>query len=368
MSPPASPAPPRRLSTPYLIATVLVVLAFFAMIAEQRHDLAWRAARDAVFDSIVPIPAAGLDPRHDGRLVHVTGHVTGASLEDPDTGQRAEGLRLVRTVEMRQWMNVSTSGPGEPQFRQVWLAFAYPNSVLPESARAAGRTNPPMPLASHTVLAGTVSIGALPLDPALARDLPPLRRQNLPPGDLGSLSARLGRPLYAAGNLVTTTAPGAEPAIGDLRLHTRVEDTGPTPVSLLARQENGRLLPLGANEAQLVTSTVRAGAHDLDAFTSEPAMIGQDWAWPIRTMALAVMGLGCFAVIYRGADLSGSDDETAATILFAQALLVALPIWGLALGASLVIASSNAMTGIAATLGTAAILGAAWLWTRRGPA
>ena len=136
MPPPASPANrPRRLSTPYLIATVLTVLAFFGMVAERRHDHGWQAARRAVFAGIVPIAADRPDPRHDGRIVHATGAVTGAPITDPETGLGAEGLRLVRTVEMLQWMNVSTSGPNEPQVRQVWLGFAYPDILLPESAR-----------------------------------------------------------------------------------------------------------------------------------------------------------------------------------------------------------------------------------------
>lgn len=364
--PPSPPGPARRLRTPYLIATILTVLAFFGMIAERRHDLAWRAARDAVFDSIRAIDAGRVDPAHDGHLVHVTGHVAAAAPPtDPDTGQSAAGLRLVRTVEMFQWMNVSTSGPSEPQVRQIWLGFAYPDSLLPESVRAQGRSNPPMPLTSRTIEADAVTIGVLPLDRALARKLPLLRRQTLPPADLRPLSERLGRPLQAEGNLVTTTLPGAAPAIGDLRLHTRVEDTGPTPVSLLARQENGRLVPLAEAEARLVTSTVRAGAHDLASFTAQPAKIGQDWAWPVRAVALGLIALACFGVIYRDTDLSGWDNEIAAAILLIPATAAALPVWGLALGASLVVAPSPVMVALAAACGTAAILAAFRLWMRR---
>ncbi|MFX5476999.1 hypothetical protein ABTD55_24035, partial [Acinetobacter baumannii] len=72
-------------------------------------------------------------------------------------------------------------------------------------------------------------------------------------------------------------------------------------------------------------------------------------------------------VIYRGADLSGWDNEIAGVVLVLPALLAAAPIWGLAILAALVMGLSwwALALGMAGCL--AAMIWLTLLWLERIP-
>ncbi len=60
--------------------------------------------------AVVLVENAPVDPANDGKLIHVTGPVvTGQVLTDDAFGIEVEGIRLVRTVEMFQWVESESS-------------------------------------------------------------------------------------------------------------------------------------------------------------------------------------------------------------------------------------------------------------------
>ncbi|WP_269932435.1 TMEM43 family protein [Aminobacter sp. HY435] len=60
--------------------------------------------------AVVSVPADTVDPANEGRLIHVSGAVTASvGLVDEDFGVSAHGVRLVREVEMYQWVEDSKS-------------------------------------------------------------------------------------------------------------------------------------------------------------------------------------------------------------------------------------------------------------------
>ena len=53
---------------------------------------------------VVDIDPGRIDPANEGKLIHVTGTMkAGTAPNDTEFGVSAEGLKLVRTVEMYQW-------------------------------------------------------------------------------------------------------------------------------------------------------------------------------------------------------------------------------------------------------------------------
>ena len=53
---------------------------------------------------VIDVDAARVDPANEGKLVHVSGEMkAGVQPRDPEFAVTADGLRLVRKVEMYQW-------------------------------------------------------------------------------------------------------------------------------------------------------------------------------------------------------------------------------------------------------------------------
>src|SRR5437764_12420378 len=53
---------------------------------------------------VVDVDGGRIDPVNDGKLIHVTGTMkAGTATDDAEFGVSADGLRLVRAVEMYQW-------------------------------------------------------------------------------------------------------------------------------------------------------------------------------------------------------------------------------------------------------------------------
>ena len=60
--------------------------------------------------AVVSVAADAADPANEGKLVHVSGPVTATAVpQDADFGVAIESVRLVRKVEMYQWIETSKS-------------------------------------------------------------------------------------------------------------------------------------------------------------------------------------------------------------------------------------------------------------------
>lgn len=357
-----------RLSSPYFLAACCVIAAILVMVIGQHIDRQRLRAVDRLASRIVSIAADRLDPAHDGRLVHVTGNVTGsAPIVDPDTGFQADGLRLIRQVEMFQWQRVTTAAGAAIAGR--WLGIGYPSVLLTIDGKADGRSNPPMPLLSRTIDAPGMLIGGLPLGPALAERMPAFVSQRVSAEALPALAAKLGRNdlRVADGRIVSAAAPDS-PAVGDLSISYVMRTAGPTPVSLLARQQGERLVAVPADIAGTFPVTVANGAHDLGFFTAQArAAVGGEWGWAMRWLGLGLIAIGCCVVIYWGQDLTGWDNEIGGVILMIPAVLVAAPVWGLAMLAAHLM--GRAWWSLALGL-VACLVAAIWLtlrWLDRPP-
>ncbi|MBN8942676.1 MAG: hypothetical protein J0H01_24450 [Rhizobiales bacterium] len=355
-----------RLPTQYFLAAGCVLAAILLMVVGQHIDRRLRRAVDRVSAGIVSIDAARLDPAHNGRLVHVTGNVAAsAPIVDPDTGFKADGLKLTRQVDMLQWMRLASPDSAGRTIVSRWLGFGYPTALLTVDGKPDGRSNPPMPLTSRTIEAPGFLIGDLPLDARLADAVVPLVRQPVSAEALPALAAKLGRAdLRMVDGRIVSAADPAAPEIGDLAISYGLQVAGPAPVTLIARQQDGRLVPVSPAEARRLPMTAANGAHDLAFFTTQAqAAIGSGWAWTMRLLALGLIAIGCCIVIYWGVDLTGWDNEIAGVILMAPALLAAAPVWGLALLVALVMGLSwwGLALGMAGCLAAAVWLTMLWL-------
>ena len=90
-----------------LVALLVSVVLLFWNEGRAIHTTQGLAEGSGVVRSV---SATSVDAANNGRLVHVVGDLTVAGpVADPDFGQRASGVRLLRKVEMYQWKEETQS-------------------------------------------------------------------------------------------------------------------------------------------------------------------------------------------------------------------------------------------------------------------
>src|SRR4051812_2293804 len=118
---------------------------------------------------VIDIDSARVDPVNEGKLVHVSGDMRApAPVVDPDFGVSANGLRLVRSVEMFQWKEdkktetrKNLGGSEETVTTYTYTKEWATNRIDSRDFRQQdGHVNPPLRYQASAVLARDVSLGA----------------------------------------------------------------------------------------------------------------------------------------------------------------------------------------------------------------
>jgi hypothetical protein len=197
---------------------------------------------------VVTVPADAVDPRNEGRLVHVQGQAgVDRPLVDDTVGVEARALRLVRKVEMCQWKEEtivgSPSGPHE--YRGRGKTFRYRKTWSEErlhldfEGRPRDYTNPDFPLRGEAFEARTMRVGAF-APVRVPSTLMTTADQALPlgPEAMASLSPAWKPRAKLSGGAIYWGNPDA-PAVGDLRIS--YHHVPPAAVTVIGRQAGATL-------------------------------------------------------------------------------------------------------------------------------
>lgn len=211
----------------FLVA-VLIVLAYHWREHERQRRAAERSERMVLLD------AARIEPRLEGRRVLARGVLSAeGTLTDPELGARAEGLLLLREVEMWQWREI-------PEAEGVRYVAGWSSSLIDSRRfqRTAEYRNPErMPFSSQRLRPARIRLGAylVPLESVdgLAQRAVPLRFNPdwLPNNLAASFVVRNGE--------LHTAADPRNPKIGDLRIRYRLLE--PMAAQTEAIPRGGRL-------------------------------------------------------------------------------------------------------------------------------
>ncbi|HPC81864.1 MAG TPA: TMEM43 family protein [Thermoanaerobaculaceae bacterium] len=248
---------------------------------------------------VVSILADRVDPAYEGKLVHTSGEATTAeTLVDPDCGVQARALALRRKVEMYQWKESSRSetkkklGGGEETVTTYSYERAWSDGLIDSSRfkKPEGHTNPQrFPLESEVWRAGTVTLGAFTLSPALASQIGTF--EPLPPPDpyRFRLPAGPGRRVQAHGTYLYIGSDPARPEVGDLRISFGM--VPPATVSVVAKQSGGTLTAFQTDAGR---------ALQLLAYGVQPADVMFETAQHGNTMLTWLLRLVGFGLIFAG--------------------------------------------------------------------
>jgi hypothetical protein len=253
---------------------------------------------------VVDADAARIDPANEGKLVHVEGELkVGAPLVDPDFGVRAQGARLVRTVEMYQWKEDKRTetrkklGGGEEtvttySYSRVWSDRRNDSSSFHTRS---GHENPQMRYGKFETEARDATLGAWRPGPAALHRLPAREELRVDAAAAEAAQARLGSaPVHAdAGRLYLGANPEG-PRIGDLRIGYLVAPQG--PASFIGRQAGADLgeYQTKAGDRLLMASS---GLVPASAMFKQAEDENRLITWLLRAVFAIFLWVGCWLII-----------------------------------------------------------------------
>lgn len=251
--------------------------------------------------SVVPIDSARVDPANEGKLVHLTGETTTtAPLVDALFGVSATAVKLVREVEMYQWVEEVHSetrdkvGGGSETVKR----YSYDKKWRREPVDSggfkvtAGHQNPAMPHRSATLLAEDVSLGAFALPTFLVSQIGGGETLELASLDEASEEIRSRAQLHEGG-IYLGRSPSL-PAIGDLRVRFREVPNG--PLSVVARQ-SGSGLDRFPTKSGGSLDLVESGTVSAELMFQRANDRNKALTWAIRLGGFVALGLAFSMVL-----------------------------------------------------------------------
>ncbi len=224
-----------RRPLPLLLAAfmVLVMLVLVYQWREQR-----RAAPPEGGLRPVAVAAAPIDRGREGRAVQVSGTTsTARPVGDPLFGVAADGIVLVRRVEMRQWQE-RVDSTGAAVYLPVWSETIIDSAAFLDAEQ---HTNPArMPFESERFAADAVRLGDFLLGEAVLSRMVVMEEPL--PATVDALPENLAASFSEhEGELHTANDPSA-PEVGDLRV--RFFRVPHQEITVVARQVGIRLEPV----------------------------------------------------------------------------------------------------------------------------
>lgn len=254
--------------------------------------------------AVVLVDNAPVDPANEGKLIHVSGPVvTGQVLTDDAFGVAAEGIRLVRTVQMFQWVESESSekkttlGGGEDTvttytYKKEWKEGRVDSADFKQPDN---HQNPQAALESQSYQIDDGTLGDFALTESVLDQVGGAKDYPIKNAELGAIEAAntLGVPVALVDGVIVTGANPASPSVGDLRIAYQLVPLG--DISIIAQQSGDSFAPYqtqAGDALQLVDSGVVAAPAMFKAAADENNLI----TWIIRGVGLLLLVTG-FALV-----------------------------------------------------------------------
>lgn len=284
-----------------LFGLVLFVAAFPVIYWNEGRAVRTAKSLTEGLGAVVPVAADKIDGTKEGKLVHVSGAVkTTAQLADDEFPVRADGVKLLRNVEMYQWKEHESTesrkkvGGGTEtvttyDYKKEWATGRIDSGNF---KKLEGHENPPAPpYDSKTFTASPVTVGAftmsdeqisqltdsesLPVEAAAAEKLP---------------AAMKGKTQVKEGMFYMAKEPSA-PEVGDVRVSYRV--VKPATVSLVGVQKASTFAPYQAKAGDAIL-LVETGTHTAQEMFKTAQERNAILTWILRAVGFFMMFLGIF--------------------------------------------------------------------------
>ncbi|MDB2642798.1 TMEM43 family protein, partial [bacterium] len=277
----------------FILAALAIVLLFWN---EGRAVKRYKDLKEGA-GIVVSTDSSAVDATKEGKLVHSTGEAkTSAPLKDEEFGISEQAIKLIRNVEMYQWVEresteTKTNTGGSETTRKT---YSYSKSWKPSLVSSAnfkvknGHENPTeMKYKSATQVADGVTMGAFQLPQFLVNKIGGATPLSVDSINAASEKIKATARSYNGGFYFG--ADSSNPQVGDLRVNFSIVHPG--PISLVAQQEGDTFAPYvaktGGTIELLERGTLQAEqmfelAHDRNKMLT----------WAIRIGGFFMMGFG----------------------------------------------------------------------------
>lgn len=280
-----------------LFGLVLFIVAFPLLFWNEGRSVKTYKTLKEGGGAVVTVASERVDPANAGKLVHVTAKAnTEATLSDPLFGASAKALKLVRTVEMYQWVEKTEKktkdklGGGTETvttytYNKEWSGRLNNSSNF---KKASEHQNPSaMPYESTQQVAPEVTLGAFVLSPSLVSKIN--NYGPLPIANDTVLSPEIQGKVKQSGSGFYVGADPAAPQVGDARITFMVAN--PTEVSVIAKQKGNTFEPY-ATKAGGTIELLQTGVHTAAEMIQKAQADNNVMTWVLRLVGFIVMLVG----------------------------------------------------------------------------
>lgn len=257
--------------------------------------------------SVVEVAPEKVDPGQDGKLVHLSGQAdTEETIEDPDFKVSQKALKIVRMVEMYQWVEKKSEktekkvGGGTKKtttysYDKQWDSDLNNSSNFKQPD---GHQNPgQMAFQRRTSVPSVIRVGA--------RTLGDSQVSSISGGEMLAMGEEDQRKLPRALRTRTRSAEGMfyigaqgppepqSPAVGDLRVSFKI--IRPQPVSIIAAQA-GNSFAAYQTQAGDKLDMLSMGTRSADEMFSDAETANTIMTWVLRFVGWFLMFLGIVMV------------------------------------------------------------------------
>lgn len=289
-----------------LTGFVLLILAVPCIFWNECSAVKRAQDLEAGAGAVVSAQATKVDAGNQNKLVHLSGAVkVDETLTDTTFGVSVNGLKLVREVEMYQWVeNVKSSSKKkvggkkkttkEYTYKKAWKSSLESSDDFKDPDARKKKINPSqMKYKKQEFAAANATVGAYKLSPmainalSSAKDYP---LDKLPDTIKGNKSFSIDSgAIYFGKN-------SSDPSIGDMRIKYRVAK--PSEISIIARQNDGRLEAYKTKNMSTSILLVEEGKKSSEQMFKAAQDANATKTWILRLVAFLAL-FGGFAMIFR---------------------------------------------------------------------
>jgi len=240
-----------------------------------------------------------VDPSNEGKLVHVTGNAaTTEALVDPVFAVSASALRLVRTVEMFQWVEdvkeekTKNVGGSETTTKTYSYSKKWSEKLIRSSEfkQPQDHQNPAtMPYDEKDLVAASATLGAFGFPEEAIKRLTKMEELPFNPAETAKLPPELASRVQSVDGKLYMGKTPSDPGVGDVRVSFQI--VKPQTVSLLAQQK-GATFQAYQTKAGDKLFRVEAGAVDAQGMYKEAKSENVTLTWILRGLGFFLMTLG----------------------------------------------------------------------------
>ncbi|WP_372721350.1 TMEM43 family protein [Novipirellula sp.] len=299
----------------FLAAGLLLLGAIMSLHNSEKSLVQTAGGLDQAAAAVIEIDAAEPHPKHDGKLVYVTGRLkTSTPIRDKTFALEVNAVRLERHVEMFQWREVekrrdslssSDRSIGRRRkvyhYEKIWSKQRIDSSTF----RHAGHDNPTtMPFPNHSVQADVVQLGGFRLSDSLIDQIPPSDPLDF---RLADLSAEIARDAF-----IHHDAPNQSPRvywsagrgrakrdaqIGDARVYFTMRPS--STVSVISQQRGDSLVPFRTAKGNPI-DLLSVGTVAPDVMIQHVHGTTTRSAWGSRLIATMIMMVSMYLLLRLG--------------------------------------------------------------------